>query len=240
MTRHERCPLRVRRAVVLVLGGLVALLAVARAAEEDEVLRWIEDVVLGPEYGGSGAICARWVRTPTLSVVEAPAPECEMIAACVEEINRALARTSIREIRIDRPGNLGADILVYCVRQKEFPALARKHAFQYVEGNLGYFWTFWNDRHEINSGIVLLASDRLTAETFRHFALEEITQVLGLSGDSPVFAESVFYSQGNDGGRAEHLSSLDVKLIDFFYRQIPPGSRTAEVRIAYWRHWGRD
>jgi len=204
------------------------------------VLRWIEDVILGPEYGGTGAICARWVRAPLLSVVEGTEEERRVIAACLAEINRALARTPVREIRIDRPGNPRADIVVYCVSQQQFPELARRHGFPYVEGNLGYFWTFWNERYEIQSGIVLLASDMLAGQSFRHFALEEITQVLGLSGDSPVFAESIFYGRGDDGGTAELLSTLDEKLIEFYYQRITPGSRTAEVRIAYWRHWVRD
>lgn len=42
------------------------------------------------------------------------------------------------------------------------------------------------------------------------------------------------------GGSAEHLSTLDRQLDDFFHRHISPGARTAEVRIAYWRHWGYD
>ena len=211
----------------------------ARAAE-DPVLRWIEDVILGPEYGGTGAICARWVRSPSLSVLEGTETERRVVAACLVEINEALAKTPVRKIRIDRPGNPRADIVVYCVPHEQFPALARRHGFSYVEGNLGYFWTFWNERHEIQSGVVLLASDRLAGQSLRHFALEEITQVLGLSGDSPVFVESIFYSQGPDGGKAERLSALDQELIEFYYQRITPGSRTAEVRIASWRYWGRD
>jgi len=228
------------RRALLVIAGLGALAAMEVSAQENAELRWIEDVVLGPEYGGTGAICARWVRTPSLSVLEGSELERRVIAECIGEINRALAATPIREIALDRPGNHRADIVVYCVPLKRFPELARKHGFPYVEGNLGYFWTFWNERHEIQFGIVLLASDALAGQTLRHFALEEMTQVLGLSGDSPVFSESIFYSRGDDGGTAEHLSTMDTQLIEFYYRHIAPGSRTAEVRIACWRYWGRD
>ena len=231
---------RLRIARVAALALVSTFLAVRMGAADDPVLEWIEDVVLGPEYGGSGAIASRWVRAPVLKLVEGSTEDRRVVEACVAEINSALARTPIREIVLARTGVAGADILVYSVPLHRFPELARRHGFQYVEGNLGFFWTFWNERHEIQSAVVLLASDRLSETALRHIALVEITQSLGLSGDSPVFPESVFFSRDDDGGAAEHLSALDRQLIDFFYRYLSPGARTAEVRIAYWRHWERE
>jgi hypothetical protein len=127
-----------------------------------------------------------------------------------------------------------------CVSRRRFPELARKHGFQYVEGNLGYFWTFWNERPEIQPGILLLASDVSTGQTLRHFALEEMTEVFGLAGPHQFLPRTFFSSRGDDGGAAEHLSTMDMQLTEFTYRSIAPGSRTAEVRTGVRRYWGRD
>ena len=39
-----------------------------QAQSSDRLARWVEKVTLGPEYGGGGKVCSRWVKTPKLSV----------------------------------------------------------------------------------------------------------------------------------------------------------------------------
>jgi hypothetical protein len=96
---------------------------------------------------------------------------------------------------------------------------------------------FWNQEYAIQRAIVLLAADKLQGHSLRHFALEEITQALGLASDSPRLADSIFYASGPDGGDAQHLSDLDAQLITFFYNHVRPGARPAEVRRLFQRHW---
>lgn len=233
MFRHLRFPLVLCSFLVV----CVFFVPSAHAQEDERVLRWIEEVVLRPEFGGSGKVCSRWVRSPSLSFFGATVEQEKLVAETVAHLNQTLAETPIQQIKLLKSNNTNADILVYFAPLKEFPVFAQKHNFRYVEGNYGYFWTFWNPGHEIERAYVLLASDKLQGKKLRHFALEEITQTLGLSNDSPIFPDSIFYAKGDDGGNAQQLSDLDKKLIRFFYNHVRPGAREAELRAAYWKYW---
>jgi hypothetical protein len=147
-----------------------------------------------------------------------------------------LANTSINGLTLVEP-NTVADIRIYFAPLSDFPALAKNHGFRYVKGNLGYFWTFWNARHEIEQAYVLLASDKLSGRQLRHFALEELTQALGLSNDSPVFHGSIFYAGPDGGGYAKKLSDLDKRLLVFFYSHVKPGATREDLLTAIREHW---
>ncbi|GAN32504.1 MAG: hypothetical protein UZ01_00774 [Candidatus Brocadia sinica] len=210
----------------------------ASAHPNDRVAHWVEQVILGPEFGGVGKICSRWVKTPRLSIFGASEQQQKVVTDVITHLNETLTKTPIKKIELLKATDVGADIQVYFAPLQDFPSLAKQHKFQYVQDNWGYFWTFWNGRHEIESAFVLLASDKLQGKALQHFALEEITQSLGLSNDSPVFPESIFYAKGNNGGDVQQFSNLDKQLIVFFYNHIQPGATRGEVQAAFKKHWG--
>lgn len=212
----------------------------ANAHPDEKILLWVEEVILGPEFGGAGKVCSRWAKGPSLSIFGATPQQEEVVVGAVVHLNYTLAQTPIKQIVLLKANDTDADIRIYFAPLKELPTFAEKHNFYYAAGNWGYFWTFWNYQHEIERGFVLLASDRLKDKQLRHFALEEITQVLGLSNDSPIFPESIFYAMGNDGGNAQQLSKLDKKLITFFYNHILPGAKQADVRTAFKQYWPKQ
>ena len=204
-----------------------------QAQSSDKLARWVEEVTLGPEFGGSGKICSRWVTTPTLSVFGATALQRKVVASSLAHLNKTLAKTPIKKIRRLSPNDDDASILVYFAPLRELPDLAKQHSFKYVEGNWGYFYTFWN-RHRIHRAIVLLASDKLKGKLLRHFVLEEITQSLGLSNDSRIYSGSMFYGGQNN---TQNLSQRDKKLIIFFYNHIQPGAKRRDVQVAFKKYW---
>ena len=236
MTPHRGVPVPRFRCRLLRTLCVALLLAAVGCGPDDPVLRWVEGVTLGPEFGGAGKVCSRWVTTPTLSVFGGDDAQRKVVAEVLDHLNEALADTPIKKVELLPPGDESATVRVYFAPLGEFHALAKKHKFKYVEGNWGYFWTFWSN-NEINRAYVLLASDKLGGTALRHFALEEITQTLGLSNDSPMFPDSLFYSKGSDGGNAQRLTELDRKLLVFFYNHVRPGDGPAEVRAAYREHW---
>jgi hypothetical protein len=225
----------------LILAGFPAVPSLEAQTQNaaEYQLAWVEEVILGPEYGGSGEICSRWVRTPTLSVFGADQEQEKVVREAVQHLNQTLGATPIRQIMLLYPENDRADILVYFAPLKKFPSIASRHRFAYTKGNLGYFWTWWNARNEIYRGVVLISSDVIDTRRLRHYVLEEITQVLGLSNDSPRFYESIFYSYHSDGGTAQWLCNEDKQLIHFFYNYLPPGAGKADVQAAFQRHWPR-
>ncbi len=222
--------------ILVILSTYLCSCASVAIKSNAKVVRWIEQVLMGPEFGGKGEICSRWVITPTLSVYGATAQEERVVAETVAHLNETLANTSIKKLMLVE-SNSAAAIRVYFAPLRELPALAHRHGFNYEEGNLGYFWTFWNSKHEIAQAYILIAADRLHGAELQHFALEELTQALGLSNDSPVFRNSIFYAGSDGGGNAEKLSNLDKRLLIFFYNHIKPGTKIEGLRTAISKHW---
>ncbi|MGH9753350.1 MAG: DUF2927 domain-containing protein, partial [Blastocatellia bacterium] len=222
-------------AFVLIFCALLVAFSCAPTlpvASDSKILRWIEQVTLGFEYGGEGRVCSRWARRPTLSMHGGSEAQTAVVRRAVKRLNETLAKTPIGAIEIIAPEIYKSDIRVYFAPLSELPKLAEENGFPYTPGNLGYFWTFWNQNHEIQRAFVLLASDTAYQKYLPHLALEEITQTLGLSGDSPEFKDSIFYSSGDEHGEVDELSALDKKLIIFFYNHIQPGAREKDVQKA--------
>jgi hypothetical protein len=207
-------------------------------APEDltKVRAWAETVTLGPEFGGDGKIAARWTKPIRLSVMKGDQVARGDMLDLIPTLNEALAPAGT-PISVVEDGDPGADLKVYFTELSEFDAIGQQQGFPYVQGNWGYFYMFWNGNREIQQGYVLLATDMLSGSSLRHFTFEEVTQVLGLSSDSDIFSDSIFYSSGSDGGSATELSALDRKLLSFFYTHVQPGFDKAKFGQAFDAHW---
>tara|TARA_Y100001934_G_scaffold229859_1_gene277119 strand:+ start:328 stop:1209 length:882 start_codon:yes stop_codon:yes gene_type:complete len=203
----------------------------------DKVIRWAQQITLGPEFGGAGQICSLWAKSPSLSVFGGTTKEYKVVLDTITHLNETLSDTRLKRINMLSRNNSAAKIRVYFSPLEEFPKIAKKHNFTYVKNNWGYFWTFWNSRHEINRAYVLLATDKLEGGMLNHFALEEITQILGLSNDSPFFQGSIFHS---GDGKTEKLSELDIKLVKFAYNYITPGMQKRELLELMLKYWADD
>lgn len=218
------------------VAGPKVPLKVAGGPDITTVKRWVQRVTLGPEFGGEGEICSRWVHSPTLSVVQTSAEGQVLLGELLPLLNSLIAPLSIEQIE---NGDETADIEVYFTERAAFEGIAETKSFHYVDGNAGYVYTFWNREHEIYKAIVLLATDQLRGSSLRHFTFEEVTQSLGVLNDSPLFSDSIFFSSGADGGSAATLSPLDRELVRFFYTHVSPGDRQAELDAAFDAYWGR-
>ena len=186
------------------LGFLLTVLSShALGQSSKKVWRWIDQVCSGPEFGTT-AVSAKWGSSPSLSVFGANREQHRIVEDVVSELNEVLQETPLKKIRLLEP-NKSAGIRVYFAPIRKFPDLAKKHNFEYVRGNQGYFYVFWSGGYRINRAYVLLASDKLHGARLKHFALEEITQSLGLMNDSSAFSDSIFYSGSSS---TEHLSKL--------------------------------
>lgn len=139
---------------------------------------------------------------------------------------------------IDPPDD-AVDIEVHPLPLAAFDGFARRHGFRYEPGNHGYFWMFWDEQGQLQRAYVMLARDQLRPSSLRHYALEEITQCLGFAGDTPHFADSVFFSRGGSVGRARVLSPLDRQLLRFVYTRVSPGADRTTFLDAFERHWPR-
>lgn len=235
---------RMRRwchAMVITCILLTASASAQQSKSDEEILEWIEDVLLGSDYGDKTEGVRGWVKTPTLSVMRGAADEQRLLAQTIQHLNGTLRKTRIKKIAIIRPQTVSADILVYFVPLHEFPSVAKRHNFESPKENDGYVHLFWNGRYEITSAYVLLASDRLK-ETGRllHTTLEELTQSLGCSADSPVFPDSIHYEGSKGHGSTVRLAERDQQLLSFQYNRLKPGATRDELRVAFLKYWPRN
>ena len=224
-------------AMAVIVGYAVTGTATAAKPADDLVAEWAQEVLLGTEFGKNERACQRWTRAPSLSVFGASIEQAKVIAAVVEDINSALAKTAIRGINLIEPDTGEADIRVYFSPLAEFPKIAKREKFNYAKGNIGYVYIKWNRKREIFDGTVLLASDRLRGKNLRHFALEEITQSLGPLNDSADLRDSIFYSGPDGGGNAQRLSQRDRELLALLYSDLKPGSNERQVQAAIQKRW---
>lgn len=208
----------------------------ALGEDRAKVRAWVETVALGTEFGGEGKIAARWTKPVRFSVMKGDQRVRKDMLELILTLNLVLAPAGA-PITVVGDGDADAELKVYFVPLAQFDGIARRHGFTYVQGNHGFFQTFWNTRHELTRAFILMATDKLSGAPLRHFSFEELTQSLGLANDSPAFPDSIFFANGADGGRALSLSALDRKLLSFFYTRVQPGDGEREVRAAFAAHW---
>ena len=204
-----------------------------------KVKRFALQVMLGTEYGSSAKVVSRWTKAPSVSVFGGTDDQ----KAVVEEVFRTIGpilQPVIGHIEILPDNNAAASMKIYFAPQKDFRKIADSHGVRYREDDLGAFWMFWNSRNIMTSSFVLLASDKLSGDSLKHFAFEEITQSFGLAQDSDEFPDSIFYARGSDGGKATAPSALDLRLLAWFYGNVMPGDTSKVVSGKFDATWPKD
>ena len=203
---------------------------------DTNVVRFVGEVLSGTEYG-KDRIAVRWTKGPRLSTFGPSDQHPNAIIKVVRNLNLALPDGY--KIELLEPNDESATLQVWFMPYEDLPEFSEERKLHYREPNLGYFYINWNARFEIINATVLIAEDKMKGDLLRHYLLEEITQSLGLGGDSDRFSESVFYEDPSKGeyGTAVRLSKLDRKLIDFHYTHVAPGSHPIELGILMTRHW---
>ncbi|MEJ7729291.1 MAG: DUF2927 domain-containing protein [Polyangiaceae bacterium] len=193
---------------------------VGGAVDAALIKEWARQVALDAEFGRPDGRVARWVTSPTLSVIEGSPADRDDLLDLLPVLDELMAPLAIDVVA---DGDESADIEVHFAPLSSFGGIAAANGFQYVPGNWGYFYSFWNEDTELTKAYILLANDLLMDDALRHFTFEETTQSLGLGADSPIFPDSIFFADGDDGGSALALSPLDSRLVRFLYTHLQPG-----------------
>lgn len=210
----------------------------AQAQPDSDTTLFIADVLCGTEFSGvSEKFCVRWNKSPSLSTFGQGNLHPVVVANVINQLNACLPES--RQVRKVGDNDSKADIQLFFAPLRKFPEIAEEHGFELVEGNWGFFDIRWNDDYEIEKSIVMIADDRLTGSRLHHFVLEEVTQSLGLAGDSKRKPDSVFFEDASKRkyGKVVRLSRLDRKLIKFHYQHVKPGSHPVELGVQLAKHW---
>jgi hypothetical protein len=224
-----------KRSLVLwgvgLLVGAGVLWPTYRLYERDKTWRFIKEVLLEVEYGDQDRVVVRWSKNATISVPVSTPADSELLDSIVAELNQVLNKTSFR-LELNA---YDGEITVFIMPNWMFKEAVKKFGCEYPERVLGYGCLFDND-YEIFWAAILI-SEEIKGSERRSLLLEEITQSLGPTNDSPLFRDSLFYEKDGIRTFGKTLSPLDRKLLYFLYAYLKPGDREADVRRAFDEHW---
>jgi hypothetical protein len=184
----------------------------------DEDVNYFVEVALGSEFGSSTKVVRKWLRDVEIQVVGTPTSrDEETLQAVIADLNALIDDIDVSLVESE------PNVEIHVVPTSEFTSIEPN----YVPGNLGFFWTFWN-ANAINRARILIATDQVTQAERSHLIREELTQSLGLFNDSDRYPESIFYQQWTS---VQEYSDRDRKLIQMLYRpDIRPGMNEDAVR----------
>lgn len=116
------------------------------------------------------------------------------------------------------------DIEIHFVPGSQFQSIEPN----YIAGNDGFFYFWWNGNSEIYRSRILIDSKKNSPQERCHLIREELTQSMGLARDSNSYPDSIFYSVW---GSTNFYSELDKSLIKMLYNtSVPLGADEAQVR----------
>lgn len=199
---------------------------------------YIEETLLGKEHGGGKGFVVCWPAPATVRMVTGSDTHKAVLKSIIDELNSALTGTEM-SYTISETAHKN-ELRVYFADSSELTALGKKENYDLpanVDGFAGLTWT--TETKQIESASVFIASDKSEGKFLRHVVLEEVTQTLGLMGDTSVYPESVTYSRYEDQGHAPKLGQCDINALRLIYGHLQPADTALKTGISYARYWGK-
>ena len=179
---------------------------------------YFQEIAFGTEYGSSGGVIHRW--TDDVAIAVHGDPNDEDLANLCQVLFDIDALVDTVEVSIVGSGQ---NVDLYYVPQSQFRGIEPN----YVPGNLGFFYVWWDATGSLTEAKVLIATDDVTQAERNHLVREEVTQILGLMKDSYRYADSVFYQEWTE---VQEYSDLDEDIIAILYLPaIVPGMTPDEA-----------
>ncbi len=233
---------------ILLFAAIVVIAADKPANRDaaDDDLAWVEDIVLRPNFalqeGQTGTL--RWSVAPKVSVMGGTRDQQRVVVEVVRHLNTTLKRTPLKGIELLGPNDPMATLPIFFVRKQALPKKATElgQPQKAVELMTKEKWSSacWIRadsvrKSEIQSGVVLVSSDKADAGQLKNTLLTTLCYNLGLMSFSARQPLSVFYRDGDKRNRAEKLTAKDQQLLIWFYKYVPAG--TGSVKRLYEDHW---
>ena len=168
-------------------------------------IEYFFEIAFGAEYGSSGSVLHKWASDIRIRVNGTPTnADLDTLNQIVAELNTLVSSISF-SIVTDNP-----NVDIYFTNVSQFPSIEPN----YISGNVGFAWIWWDAAGDIFKGRILIALDGVNQQVRSHLIREELTQSAGLMKDSWRYQESVFY-QGWTGTTA--YAQIDRALIKLLY-----------------------
>jgi hypothetical protein len=184
----------------------------------EEEIDYFFETVLGSEFGASEPLIHKWTDDIRINVNGIPtAEDLNTLGQVISELNDLVDDISL--VLVDGRPN----IEIYFTTVESFASIEPN----YVPGNMGFFWIYWDSNKALYSGRILIASEEISQQERSHIIREELTQSLGIMNDSYSYEDSIFYQGWTD---TLSYAPIDRTVISLLYDPgLLPGMTREEV-----------
>jgi hypothetical protein len=173
---------------------------------DQAALDYFREIAGAAEFGENGGVLHRWKEDPRIAVYGDPtARDRRELDRVVGDLNELISTVEVSVVQSD------PNMEIYFVPVDEFASIEPN----YVAGNMGYVYVWWDAEAVIYSGRVLISTTGLTPAERAHVIREELTQGLGLLNDSWLYPDSIFYQGWTETTR---YAPIDRLVIEMLYR----------------------
>ena len=183
-------------------------------ASQLEAISYFKEVALGFENGNSSEITRKWGTTMNVFVGGNPSSANTMtLQQAIADINQLATDGFSIEIVND---SLVANCYLFFGSGLDFAEIFPEEENNVNATTTGFFSVWWNN-DIINEARIVINPDLLNPTQQRSVILEEITQSTGLTNDSPLQPNSIFYETPSNPGYAPEYANIDRELIRLLY-----------------------
>ena len=181
-------------------------------------LEYFFETALGSEFGASQPEIHKWTDDVRIKVNGTPtSADLDSLDQVITELNSLIGGISIDIISRD------SNIDIYFTAVDKFSSIEP----DYVTGNMGFFWGWWDDTGAIYKGKILIASNGVSQQERSHLIREELTQSLGIMNDSYQYEDSIFYQGCTD---IIEYAPIDQAVISLLYdSRVKPGMSQDQI-----------
>jgi len=136
---------------------------------------------------------------------------------------------------IDKAGDGDTILSVYHLPKEKLVDIAKELSREITIDRGFSYWVWWEDGdRSVSKAVIFLASDSLAGKNLEDKLIEQLLGVFGLPSLSDEFDESCMAM--NETLLVE-LQPIDLRLLEFFYKNIPAGTRPREFDAIFREKW---
>lgn len=167
-------------------------------------LDYFYEIALGAEYGESDKVIHKWVDDIGIKIKGRPTDrDIETINEVISELNYIIDGIKLDIVVWD------PDIEIYFDSVDKFSSIEPN----YIQGNTGFFWTWWDDSGALYEARILIATGGINQKERSHLIREELTQSLGMMNDSYKYKDSIFYQDWTDTGSYSDMDRAVIRIL---------------------------
>ena len=185
---------------------------------------YFKEVALGVEFGAGAGSIRKWTSDIQYVIVgDATSDLLDEVDRVAAELN-ALLSIELTEVFSEADANF----VIFFGSGEDYVTNYESNAADFIDGNVGLFWNYWNADFEMVFGSMFVSTIRVDDLDFhKHIIREELTQAIGIFSDSFSYPDSLFY-QGFS--TTTEYAPIDIEVIQLLYSpSILPGMDETDV-----------